>query len=259
MRQTERPVALVTGAARGIGRGIAERLLEAGWNVALADVLTKEGRATVKELNGTQGKEGAQAVFIPCDVSVEKEVAATVKKVVKEFGRLDAVVNNAGLASPYNGPVEKLALKDWNRWIGVNLTGAFLCAKHAVPHLRKTGRGAIVNIASTRAMQSEADTEAYSTSKAGMLGLTRALAVSLGPKVRVNAICPGWIDNRSAKESAAAAKREKHGQHPAGRVGRPEDIAEMALFLLDGKRSGFVTGQSFVCDGGMTVKMVYEE
>ncbi|MGA2053631.1 MAG: SDR family NAD(P)-dependent oxidoreductase, partial [Opitutales bacterium] len=208
-----RPTALVTGAARGIGRGIAERLLAEGWNVALADVLVNPGRAATKELNAKVGKEGARAVFVRCDVSNEKQVAAAVRQVIKEFGRLDGLVNNAGLASPYNGPVEKLALRDWNRWIGVNLTGAFLCAKQAVPYLRRTG-GAIVNIASTRALQSEANTEAYSTSKAGMLGLTRALAVSLGPEVRVNAVCPGWIDNRPAAESAAAAKREKHGQHP---------------------------------------------
>jgi NAD(P)-dependent dehydrogenase (short-subunit alcohol dehydrogenase family) len=285
MAKNGRPAALVTGAARGIGRGIAARLLAEGWDVALADVLVKEGREAVRELNGgvlgkgggrpsfakaTEGradflaeKGRGRALFVKCDVSEEEEVAAAVKRVMGEFGRLDALVNNAGLASPYNGPVEKLALRDWNRWIGVNLTGAFLCAKHAVPHLRKArGGGAIVNIASTRALQSEAETEAYSTSKAGMLGLTRALAVSLGPKVRVNAICPGWIDNRPAavllSSRTAMAKREKHGQHPVGRVGRAEDIAEMVLFLVDGKKSGFVTGQGFVCDGGMTVKMVYE-
>jgi NAD(P)-dependent dehydrogenase (short-subunit alcohol dehydrogenase family) len=253
-----RKTALVTGAARGIGRGIAERLLAEGWNVALADVLGKEGRLAAKELEEGVKKSGARAMFVKCDVSDEKQVVAVVKAVVKEFGRLDGLVNNAGLASPYNGPVEKLALKDWDRWIGVNLTGAFLGAKHATPHLRKT-RGAIVNIASTRAGQSEAQTEAYSASKAGLLGLTRALAVSEGPQVRVNAVCPGWIDTRPAAESAAAAQREKHGQHPVGRVGRPEDVAQAVLFLLDAARSGFVTGQSFVIDGGMTVKMIYEE
>lgn len=247
-------------------------MLAAGWDVVIADVLVKEGKEAVKELNrvaeGTggevTGKSWGRSVFMKCDVREEKEVAAAVERVVKEFGRLDAVVNNAGLARPYNGPVEKLALKEWNKWIGVNLTGAFLCAKHAVAHWRKTGwSGAIVNMASTRALQAEAETEAYCASKAGMLGLTRALAVSLGPKVRVNAICPGWIDTRPEavllSSRTAAAKREKHGQHPVGRVGRPEDIAEMVLFLLDGAKSGFVTGQSFVCDGGMTVKMVYEE
>jgi NAD(P)-dependent dehydrogenase (short-subunit alcohol dehydrogenase family) len=246
MAKNTRPTAWVTGAARGIGRGIAEHLLAAGWNVAVADVLMKEGRAAVKAMNKAHGKDGARAVFIPCDVSKEKEVATAAKAIVAEFGRLDGLVNNAGLAHPYNGPV--------------NLTGPWLCAKHTVAHLRRApGGGAIVNIASTRALQAEANTEAYSATKAGLLGLTRALAVSLGPKVRVNAICPGWIDTRPADVSRAAAKKEKHAQHPVGRVGRPEDIATMVEFLLDGTRSGFVTGQRFVSDGGMTVKLIYEE
>jgi NAD(P)-dependent dehydrogenase (short-subunit alcohol dehydrogenase family) len=120
------------------------------------------------------------------------------------------------------------------------------------------GGAAIVNISSTRAFQAEKNTEAYHTSKAGLLGLTRSLALSLGPAVRVNAICPGWIDTRPAAASAAAAKAENHAQHPVGRVGRPEDIAELTLFLLEGSRSGFITGQSYICDGGMSVKMIYE-
>jgi NAD(P)-dependent dehydrogenase (short-subunit alcohol dehydrogenase family) len=260
MAKHKYPAALVTGAARGLGRGIAEKLLASGWNVLLADVLVKEGKRAAAELNRDFGKNGSRAVFAKCDVSAEAQVAAAVKKTVKEFGRLDALVNNAGMANPYNTRIEKLPLVEWNRKIAVNLTGPLLCAKHAVPYLQRTpGGGTIVNISSTRAIQAEPNGEAYNSTKAGLLGLTRSLAISLGPKVRVNAICPGWVDTRPEKVLLAAAKREKHAQHPAGRVGRPADIAELTLFLIEGSRSGFITGQTFVCDGGMTVKMIYQE
>jgi NAD(P)-dependent dehydrogenase (short-subunit alcohol dehydrogenase family) len=168
--------------------------------------------------------------------------------VVRRFGRLDALVNNAGIASPGNGPVEKLALAEWNRRIGVNLTGAFLMTKHAAPHLRRA-RGAIVNIASTRALQSEPDTEAYAASKGGLVSLTHALAMSLGPQVRVNCVSPGWIAH-------TPVKKKDHAQHPVGRVGRDQDVAELVAFLLS-DAAGFATGQNYVLDGGMTKKMIY--
>jgi NAD(P)-dependent dehydrogenase (short-subunit alcohol dehydrogenase family) len=143
--------------------------------------------------------------------------------------------------------------------IAVNLTGMFLLVKYTLPCFRN-GKGAIVNIASTRASMSEADTEAYSASKGGVVALTHALALSLGPKIRVNCISPGWIETLSGKKKS---RREfpkfsaaDHGQHPAGRVGTTEDVAEMALFLLSDK-AGFITGQNFVVDGGMTKKMIY--
>jgi NAD(P)-dependent dehydrogenase (short-subunit alcohol dehydrogenase family) len=260
MKRNAKPTALVTGAARGIGRAIAARLLAAGWNVVLADVLEKEGKQTAAGLNRLRKKNAGRAEFMACDVADEAQIAAAVKNAIEKFGRLDALVNNAGIAHPYNPPVEKLPLAEWNRKIAVNLTGPFLCAKHAAPHLRRApGGGAIVNISSTRAFLAEPHTETYNASKAALLGLTRSLALSLGPRVRVNAICPGWIDTRPVKESAAAAKREKHAQHPVGRVGRPEDIAELALFLIETLRSGFITGQTIICDGGMRVKMIYEE
>jgi len=260
MKCNAQPVALVTGAARGIGLGIAKRLLEVGWNVAIADVLEKEGNRVVARLNHKRSKQTSRVIFISCDVADESQVAAAVSRTFRDLGRIDALVNNAGIAHPYNTPVEKLSLDDWNRKIAVNLTGPFLCAKHAALYLRRApGGGAVVNISSTRAFLAEPQTESYNASKAGLLGLTRSLALSLGPQIRVNAICPGWIDTRSVKAVAAAAKREKHAQHPVGRVGRPEDIAELALFLLDSKRSGFITGQTVICDGGMRVKMIYEE
>jgi NAD(P)-dependent dehydrogenase (short-subunit alcohol dehydrogenase family) len=156
-------------------------------------------------------------------------------------------------------PVTKLTLAAWNRTLAVNLTGAFLMAKHAAPHLRRA-RGAIVNIASTRALQSEPDTEAYSATKGGIVALTHALAVSLGPDVRVNCVSPGWIDvsgrQKTRKRRQARLSRADHLQHPAGRVGTPEDVAALVAYLL-ADEAGFVTGQNFVCDGGMTRKMIY--
>jgi NAD(P)-dependent dehydrogenase (short-subunit alcohol dehydrogenase family) len=260
MKRNPKPTAFVTGAARGLGRGIAARLLAAGWNVALADVLEQEGKQTTAALNRTRKKNAGRAEFISCEVADEARVAAAIAQAVKKFGRLDALVNNAGIAHPYNPPLEKLPLTEWNRKIAVNLTGPFLCAKHAAPHLRRApGGGAIVNISSTRAFLAEPHTETYNASKAGLLGLTRSLALSLGPAIRVNAICPGWIDTRPVRASAAAAKREKHAQHPVGRVGRPADIAELTLFLIESPRSGFITGQTIICDGGMSVKMIYED
>ncbi|MGE0082079.1 MAG: SDR family oxidoreductase, partial [Thiohalomonadaceae bacterium] len=154
-----------------------------------------------------------------------------------------------------------LAVEQWQRIIGVTLTGAFLCARAAAPLLRRPS-GCIINIASTRALMSEPHTEAYAASKGGLVALTHALAVSLGPEVRVNCISPGWIDVSAWKKSRvreqAVLRPQDHAQHPAGRVGRPEDLATMALFLA-GDGAGFVTGQNFVVDGGMTRKMIYVE
>jgi NAD(P)-dependent dehydrogenase (short-subunit alcohol dehydrogenase family) len=231
--------ALVTGGARGIGKAVAELLLERGYRVAVCDVKAS-------------GDLESGSAFIRCDVSREASVRACIGQVVRRFGRLDAVINNAGIASPQNGPVGRLTLAQWNRRIATNLTSVFLTTKHAAAHLRRA-RGAIVNIASTRAVQSEPDTEAYAAAKGGMVALTHALAISLGPDVRVNCVSPGWIDTGKSK-----LRRIDHEQHPAGRVGRVQDIAEMVSFLLS-ERAGFTTGAHFIVDGGMTRKMIYAE
>lgn len=224
--------ALVTGAAQGIGAAIAALLAERGYEVAVVDVKNP-------------GKGG---FFVHTDVSSEASVRACVRAVVHKLGRLDALVNNAGLADPANGPLEKLALAQWNRRIGTNLTGVFLMAKHCAAHLR-AARGAMVNIASTRALQSEPHTEAYAASKGGVVALSHALAMSLGPEVRVNCISPGWIAHQRLR-------KKDHAQHPVGRAGRDADIAALTAYLLS-DAAGFITGQNFIADGGMTRKMIY--
>jgi NAD(P)-dependent dehydrogenase (short-subunit alcohol dehydrogenase family) len=245
-------VAIVTGAGQGIGRAIAEQFVAAGASVVIAEIDPAAGRPTADRL-AMAGK----AMFVETDVADESAVREMVAKAVATFGRIDCLVNNAAISR--NGPVTRLSLVDWQRVLAVNLTGPMLCAKHAASHLAAS-RGAIVNIASTRAIMSEANTEAYSATKAGLVGLTHALAVSLGPAVRANCISPGWIDTRQYRKEGAAPPPpltdRDHSQHPAGRVGVPADIASMVLYLCSDE-AGFITGQNFVIDGGMTKKMIY--
>lgn len=248
----ERNVVIVTGGAQGIGRAVARRFFDKGWAAVIADCDEEAGREAAGELGAAD-----RVRFVRTDVAEEPEVQRLVQVTLEAFGRLDVLVNNAGIMG--GGPLEELSLRDWNRVLGVNLTGPLLCAKHAAPHLRKA-KGAIVNISSTRALMSEPNTEAYSASKGGIVALTHALAVSLAPDVRVNCVSPGWIETRPWKKAAARQEAvltaEDHRQHPAGRVGQPEDVAALVEFLAS-RESGFTTGANIVIDGGMTRKMIY--
>lgn len=228
---------LITGGANGIGRGCVDHFLKSGWNVTAVDVQPMESGDRLEFVNG--------------DTSLEATAKQAVAKTIERFGRLDALINNAGISTIGKISVEELPLEEWNRLLGINLTGCFLMAKHAAPFLR-IAKGAMVNIASTRAIQSERNSEAYAASKGGIVALTHALAVSLGPDVRVNCISPGWIETRKDARHSEADRL----QHPAGRVGVPQDIAELADYLISAR---FVTGQNFVADGGMTTKMIYAD
>jgi NAD(P)-dependent dehydrogenase (short-subunit alcohol dehydrogenase family) len=248
--------AIVTGGAQGIGQSICARLAASGYAIAIADIDAEAGREAAAALGAPD-----RVWFVPCDVAEEDQVAACVAQTLARGGRLDALVNNAALARPARVPISELTLAAWNRTIAVNLNGAFLTAKHGAPHLRRA-KGAIVNIASTRALQSEPNTEPYSASKGGLLALTHALAVSLAPEVRVNCVSPGWIDTSVHKKATERRQEtlrpEDHAQHLVGRVGTPEDIAGLVDFLLSDAAS-FITGQNFIADGGMTRKMIYVE
>jgi NAD(P)-dependent dehydrogenase (short-subunit alcohol dehydrogenase family) len=237
--------ALVTGGAKGIGHAIANYLLDTHWRAAVVD-LPNSG------LEQTYRKTGRNVVLIEGDVAEERTAERAVAAVVDSFGRLDALVSNAGIM--IRKPIEQLTLAEWHRVIDTNLTASFVFARAAERALRAS-KGAIVTIASTRAFMSEPNTESYSASKGGLVALTHALAVSLAPDVRVNCVSPGWI----ATQNYGNLREKDHAQHPTGRVGTPHDIAEIVAWLLDGDRSGFVTGANFMVDGGMTRKMIYEE
>ncbi|MBX2833145.1 MAG: glucose 1-dehydrogenase [Rhodospirillales bacterium] len=254
---SDQRVAFVTGAAQGVGLGISKHLLDLGWRVVLFDLDEEAGREAIKSLSDAQQD---RALFLHGDVSDEASVKLAMQQTVDRFGRIDGLVNNAGIADPHSGSIEHLEWDQWQRVINVNLGGVLLATKHATQHLRQT-KGAIVNITSTRAFQSEPDTESYAASKGGIVALTHALAVSLSGAVRVNAIAPGWIEvgdwQKQANRTTADHSTADKSQHPVGRVGRPEDIAQAVSFLLDADKSGFMTGETIRIDGGMTHKMIY--
>jgi len=249
---SEQRCAVITGGAQGIGKATTRRLLGEGWAVTIADIDEEAGRETEEEYRNL-----GPLLFVPTDVADDAQVQRMVAETVARFGRIDLLVNNAYTSA--GGVMTELSLEAWNRVLAVNLTGAFLCAKYAVPHLRAL-RGCIVNISSTRALMSQPNTEAYSASKGGLLALTHALAVSLGPEIRVNCISPGWIETGDWKKVRLRRTPEHSDadrkQHPVGRVGVPDDIADAILFLAS-PDAGFITGQNFVIDGGMTKKMLY--
>lgn len=242
---------IVTGGAQGIGKIVTQHLLKKGFSVSVFEI-DSEAFAEFREEETSE-----KLAFFSCDISLENEVKEAIKTSIATFGRIDGLVNNAAIAR--NKPVTELTLVDWQRVIEVNLTGPFLCAKHAAPHLKATN-GSIINLCSTRAFQSEPNTEAYSASKGGVFALTHALAMSLGPEIRVNCISPGWIDVSGIRKKSEAKPYQiteaDKSQHPTGRVGNGADIARMVLFLLNPENS-FITGQNFVVDGGMTKKMIY--
>lgn len=247
-------VAIVTGSARGIGKVIAKHLLELGMSVTLADV-QEERLGQTYELLSTIGP----TLPVKTDVLIEDDIQQMVAATLERFGRIDALINNAGLGNPNYGRLENVPLETWDKVIRTNLTGPMLCCKYALPALHQS-KGAIVNISSTRALQTEPHNEAYSASKGGLVSMSHALAISHGPDVRVNCICPGWIltdEQRRRKDGSLWEPNETHkAQHPVGRLGCSQDIANMVEFLIS-EKSGFITGQHIVVDGGMNKKMIY--
>lgn len=242
---------IVTGGAQGIGKITSLELLKNGYAVSVFEIDEEAANEFKEEV------DNENIAFFTTDVSDEMSVKKSIEASMKRFGNIAGLINNAAIQ--IDMPITQLTVEEWNRVIGVNLTGAFICAKYATPFL-KASKGSIINLCSTRAFQSEANTEAYAASKGGIFSLTHALSISLGPEIRVNCISPGWIDVSNIKKRARAKqyqmREEDHSQHPAGRVGKAEDIANMILFLLNAENN-FITGQNFTIDGGMTRKMIY--
>lgn len=247
-----RKTAIVTGGGAGIGRGLVMHFAGLGWRVAAIDI---DGEA-LAELAVLLPKDR----FLPlvCDAGNEATVRGAFAEIAVWTDAVHLLVNNAGIANPNCGPLEDLTLESWQRWIDASLTAAFLCTREALPLLRAVAPASVVHIASTRALQSEPDSYAYAASKGGLCALTHAMAVGLGPDIRVNAVLPGWIETgawqKAAKRRESDYSEADKIQHPVGRIGVVEDIAATVEWLAG---AGFVTGQQIVVDGGMTRKMIY--
>ncbi|MGY3442651.1 MULTISPECIES: SDR family NAD(P)-dependent oxidoreductase [unclassified Bradyrhizobium] len=243
MTPSEQKVALVTGAARGIGLAAAKRFLADGWRVALLDIegaLLESAVAALKQPDDT--------VALTCDVSDAAGVAAAIAAIANGFGRLDALVNNAGTA--VFAPVLETSDADWSRIMAVNLTGPFLCTKAAAPLMREHG-GAIVNITSISAVRASTLRSAYGTSKAGLAHLTKQLAVELASLgIRVNGVAPGPVETAMAKAvHTPEIRADYHDAIPLNRYGLEEELAE-AIFFLCSDRASYITGQILAVDGG---------
>lgn len=245
--------ALITGAATGIGRAIAVRLAKEGCDVAVVDV----NRAGAEETAALVTREGRRAVAITADVSDYQQVTAAAAEVINTFGKIDLLYNNAGIIRM--GSVADLALEDWNTVFRINVDGVFHCCKAVVPHMVERGTGRIVNTASWFGKIGKANYGAYCASKFAVIGLTQSLAAELAPrKINVNAICPGTIvetgmrdeADRKSREQGLATAKERESAIPLGRVGYPDDIARVAVFLASDEAS-YMTGQAINITGGL--------
>jgi NAD(P)-dependent dehydrogenase (short-subunit alcohol dehydrogenase family) len=247
----EGKVVVITGAGAGIGAGIAERFSEAGAFVVVFDINRQSAEQMQQKLERT-----GRALAVQGDVSSDADVSAAIEHSVAKFGTIDILVNNAGI--DVSGMVPELSVTDWDRTLAVNLKGAFLFSKHVIPHMRGRG-GAIVNISSVHAFVSYEGYAAYDAAKAGLIALTRTLALDHGRDgIRVNAVCPGYISTPMTDEwfqsqpDPEATLKQVLSFHPLGRIGTPRDIADAALFLAS-DASAFISGTSLVVDGAMTI------
>jgi NAD(P)-dependent dehydrogenase (short-subunit alcohol dehydrogenase family) len=242
----ENRVALVTGSARGIGRRVALTLAERGYAVAANDLDAPE--STLEELE----RAGAEALSVPGDVSDEESVREMLRRVLEGFGRVDVLVNNAGVS--LITPAEETTLADWHRVLEINLTGPFLMSREFGKEMLRQRSGSIVNISSIAGLLGIADRAAYNASKHGLIGLTRTLAAEWGGRgVRVNAVCPGWVKTEMDQEDQASGgytDEDIEGRTPMGRFAAPEDVARAVAFLADPELSGYVNGHALSVDGG---------
>ncbi len=246
-------VAIVTGAASGIGRATARRFAARGARVVVSDVDEEGGRKTVELIES----DGGTAIFETCNVAESADVERLVGRTVKQFGRLDYAFNNAGISGAQATTV-KYPEEDWNRVLAVNLTGVWLCMKHEIPAMRRQGGGAIVNMASVLGLVGFANSGAYVAAKHGVIGITQTTAVECAEDgIRVNVVCPAFIETPMIENAGIKKGTDFYdsvvGLHPIGRLGKPEEVAEAVIWLCS-EAASFVTGHSMLVDGGYTAR-----
>lgn len=241
---------IVTGAGNGIGKGVALLYGEKGANVVLADIDEKAGLETVTMIK----EQGGEATFVKTDVRQEKDLVRLMEIANETYGQINILINNAG-KSLFKSPFD-VSIEEWDDMINTNLRSVFLATREAAKYMRHNKEGgSIVNLASTRAVMSEPNSETYAATKGGIVALTHAFAASLSEdRITVNAISPGWIETGDY----SSLREIDHEQHLSRRVGKPDDIARACLYLT-AKENDFVTGINLIVDGGMTRKMIYEE
>jgi NAD(P)-dependent dehydrogenase (short-subunit alcohol dehydrogenase family) len=248
----EGKVALITGGGTGIGRAIALAFAREGAKLAVAGRRKEKLNETIQEME----KQGGQGLAIVCDVAKARDAAHAVRETVKNFGRLNVLVNNAGVL--HASTIEGIAEEDWDRLMTINLKGPFLMCRAALPEFRKAGGGAIINVGSVLGLVAMKDRAAYCASKGGVTLLTKAMALDHAHEnVRSNCICPSIVETElvqglfAASEEGKALRKARIGQIPIGRMGRPEDVAELAVFLASDE-SSWLTGAAIPLDGGLS-------
>lgn len=250
----EDKVAIVTGAGKGIGQGIAKVFSKEGAKVVVVDWDEEAGKKTAEEIR----QSGGDAIFVNCDVSNEEQVKAMVQATVDKYGRIDVLVNNAGIG--VYKPVLEATGEDWDHCLAVNLKSVFLCSKYVIPHMQAVGKGAIVNISSVHSHATVNGVAPYAASKGGITALTRNMAIDYGPTIRVNAIAPGWVLTPliqsifDSYDDPAEQQRLVEQRQVMKRIGRPEDIGHAAAFLASDEAS-FITGTQLFVDGGLTAQL----
>lgn len=249
MSRLDGKVAIITGAASGIGKATALLFAEEGAKVIVVDWDAEKGQAVADEIVG----RGREAAFVRVDVSRPEDVQAMVRTAVERFGRLDVVFNNAGVEGEMNKPTAECTIENWHRVIEINLTGVFLGMKYAIPEMLETGGGSIINNASVAGIVGFPGIPAYCASKGGIIQLTKTAALEYAKQnIRVNVVCPGVIWTPMVERATGGTeegRRQFEALEPVGRFGQPEDIARMVLFLASDE-SAFCTGAPFIVDGG---------
>jgi len=260
MEELQNQVVIVTGSGNGIGKGIATCFAQKGAAVVIATIDASEGAHVEKTLNeSTPG----QALFIQTDVASEASVQSMIKQTYDQFGKIDTLVNNAGITVFKS--IEEATLADWENLINIDLRGPFLCSKYVIPYMKEKRNGSIINISSNHALATLPNTEIYAAAKGGVNAMTRSMALSLGADgIRVNAICPGftntphyqrWLTEQGEAENVL---KQVTDLHAVNRISEPEDIGKLALYLAS-EDAAMVTGECMVIDGGLSIRLYHSD